>query len=75
MCWVIFWVRISVTVDVSLRRRVRRTLYDLYCLYFLPEVMVKFRKKARGHFVTLIQIGMHLIECTSGHNSAASVEK
>ena len=42
-----------ITVYVSLRRRVRRILNDLYCLYFLSEVMVKFTRKARGHFVTL----------------------
>ena len=37
------------------------------CPYFLPEVMVKFTWKARGHFVTLIEVGMHLIACISGH--------
>ena len=46
----------------------RRTLNDLYCQYFLPEVMVKFTRKARGHFVTFIESGMHLIKCISGHN-------
>ena len=55
-----------VTVYVSLRRNVRRTLYDFYCPYFLPDVMVKFIRKARGHFVLLIQAGMRLIECISG---------
>ena len=48
---------------MSLRRRVRRTLYDLYMLYLLREVMVKFTRKARGHFVTLTEVGMHLTEC------------
>ena len=61
--WVILKVRIRVTLYVSLRRRVGRTLYDNYCPYFLPEVMVKFTKKARGHFVTLIKSSMHLTEC------------
>ena len=42
-----------------LRRPVRRTLYDLYCLHFLSEVMVKFVRKARGHFITLSKSGMH----------------
>ena len=46
-----------------------RTLYDLYCSYVSPEVMVKFMRKARGQFVTLIKVGIHLIECISGHNS------
>ena len=41
-------------LSVSLRRRVRRTLYDLYCPYCLPEVMVNFTREAREHFVTLI---------------------
>ena len=36
---------------------------------FLPEVMIKFTRRARGNLVTFIQIGMHLIECISGHNS------
>ena len=43
-----------VTVYVSLRRRVGRTLYDLHSPYLLPEVMVKLTRKVRGHFVTLI---------------------
>ena len=47
---------------------VRRTLYDLYCLYSSLEVMVKFTRRAMGHFVTLIEYGMHLISCISGHN-------
>ena len=39
-----------------------------YCPHFMPEEMVKFQRKATGHFVTLIEIGMHLIMCISGHN-------
>ena len=46
---------------------IRRTLYDLYCPYFSPEVMVKFTRRETGHFVTLIENGMHLIACISGH--------
>ena len=46
---------------------IRRTLYDLYCPYFSPEVMVKFTRRETGHFVTLIENGMHLITCISGH--------
>ena len=41
-------------VYVSLRRIVRRTLYDRYSPYFLPELMVRFTRRARGHFVMLI---------------------
>ena len=57
-----------VTVSVSLRRRVRRTLHDFYIAYFLPEVMVKFTRKAMGHFVTLIEASMHLVDRVSGHD-------
>jgi len=45
---------------VFLRRRIRKTLDDLYCPYLLPEAIAKFTRKARGHFVTLIEIGVHL---------------
>ena len=48
----------------------RWTLNDLCCPYFLPEVMVKFTRKARGHFVMLIESGMHRFECIAGHNSS-----
>ena len=61
-----FRLGFRVTVQVSLRRRVKTTLYDLSCPYFLPEVMVKFSRKARGHFVTLIEVGVHVIEGISG---------
>ena len=55
---------------VSSRRKARRTLYDLDCPYFSPEVMVKFTRKARGYFVTLTESSMHLMECISGHKWA-----
>lgn len=45
----------------------RRTLYDLYCLYFSPEVIVKFTRWATRHFVTLTRNGRHLSRCISGH--------
>ena len=35
--------------------------------------MVKFTRKAMGHFVTLTEIGMHLIECIAGYNSTLNV--
>ena len=41
--------------------RVRRTFYDLYILYFSPEIVVKFTRKAKGLSVTLILGGMPLI--------------
>ena len=31
--------------------------------------MVKFMRRATGHFMTLIEIGMNLIMCISGHIS------
>ena len=41
---------------------------DLYCAYFSPEVVVTSTRGVRGLLVTLIEIeiGMHLITCTSG---------
>lgn len=49
------WIEFG--VSVSLRRKVRRTLYDLYCPHFLPEVVVKLIRRIRGHLV--IKISMH----------------
>ena len=44
--------------------------------------MLKLARRARGHFVTLIEIRMHLIRCKPGHisnfshkNGALQVEK
>ena len=54
-----------VTVYVSSRIIVRRTLYDLYIVYLLPDVMVKFTRRVTGHFVTLIETGMYLNRCIS----------
>ena len=51
-------------------RRKATTLYDVYRPHFSPEVMVKFTRKARGHFVTLTESSMPLVECISGHNWA-----
>ena len=39
------------------------------CLYFLPEVMVTFMRKAKGNLVMLIEISMYLIEHICGHDS------
>ena len=52
---------------MSLRRRVRKALFDFYCPYFLREVIVKFMIKAKGHFVTLVESGLHVIKCISAH--------
>lgn len=45
-------------------------LNDLYCPYFLPDVMMKFTRKAKGHFVTIIEVGMDLTR----HDSIRSQE-
>ena len=37
-----------------------------YIPYFQPQVMVKFTRRVRGHFVTLTEICMHLIEHSPG---------
>ena len=51
------------TLFLSLRDGVERTLYDLHCPYFSPEVMVKLNEKEEEHFVTLIEVGLYLTEC------------
>ena len=44
------------------------TFCDVNCLYSETQVMFKLARKARGHFVTLIEIGMHLIRVNPGHS-------
>lgn len=39
-----------------------------YLSYLSPEVMVKFTRRARGHFVILDEIGVHVIEYNPVHN-------
>ena len=36
------------------------------CPYFSPEMMVTLSTRVRGHFVTLVEVCMHLIECNAG---------
>lgn len=38
-----------------------RTLYEHYCPYFLPNMMVMFTRKVSEHFMKLIEIGILLI--------------
>ena len=38
------------------------------CCYFLPQVMVKFRRKVTGNLVTITEISKHLTEYISGHD-------
>ena len=47
--------------DAELRRHC-----DVNCPHSLTRVMIKLGKTARGHFVALIKIDMHLITCTFG---------
>lgn len=39
-----------------------RMLLDLYYPFFLLEVLVKLKRRARDHVVKLKEVGMHLIE-------------
>ena len=43
-----------------------RTLRELCCLYFSPQIMQDLCQSERRHFVTLIEVNMHLIACISG---------
>ena len=52
---------VNTAVYLYLRKRVCGTLYDVNCLYSLTRVMLKLWRRARGHFVTLNKIGVHLI--------------
>ena len=63
----IFRVRVNTDIYLCLRKRVLGTLHDVNCLYSLTRVMLKLWRRARGHFVTLIKIGVHLITCNPGH--------
>ena len=47
----------------------RRKNYDPRCSYLSSEVMVKSVSKVRGHFVTLVEISMHLMEYNPEHIS------
>ena len=51
------------TVFVLLWSIIRRTLHDIYCQYSSSQVILKLSQSARGHFVTLIESGVHLIAC------------
>ena len=37
------------------------------CLYSSSQAILKLSQSARGHFVTLTEIGIHLITCNPGH--------
>ena len=46
---------------------IRRTLHDLPCLYSSSQEILQLSQSAKGHFVTLIEVGLHLITCNPGH--------
>ena len=46
---------------------IRRTLHDLPCLYSSSQEILLLSQSAKGHFVTLIKVGLHLITCNPGH--------
>ena len=54
------------TVFVLLWSIVRRTLHDIYCQYSSSQAILKLSQSARGHFVTLIESGVHLITGNPG---------
>ena len=45
---------------------VRRTLQELCCLYSSSQAIFKLSQSVRGHFVTLIEVGRHLITYNPG---------
>ena len=67
MCLSHIFYHIRVTVSVSSRIIIRRTLHDLYSPYFSPGVVAKFTTRETGHFVMLIETRMHIITWISGH--------
>lgn len=50
-----------VAVFVSSRSTAGRTLYDPYSPYSVPNMMLKLTQRNKGHFVTLFDVGKHLI--------------
>ena len=64
----------DVTDCVFLWSITRRTLDDLPCLYSFSKVILKLSHSARGHFVTLIQRGLHLMTCNLGHKNVVTTE-
>ena len=46
--------------------RVRKTLYGLYSVFFVTNYVEEWSRTVKGHFVTLIEVSIHLIECIFG---------
>ena len=56
-------------MNLYLKSSIWGTLCDINCLYSETQVMLKLARRAKGHFMTLIEIPMHLIRCKPGHIS------
>lgn len=52
------------TIIASLRGRVRRIIRDLYCICLRK---LWLRRRVRGHFVTLTESNVRLIDCNLGN--------
>ena len=48
--------RAAAAVHSYLTSSICGTYCDVYCLYSVTRVMLKLRERARGHFMTLIEI-------------------
>ena len=53
---------------------IRRKLHDLLCLYSSSQAILKLSQSARGHFMTLIESGVHYITCNPGHKYVVTTE-
>ena len=47
----------------------------LKCLYSSSQAILKPSQSVRGHFVTLIEVVMHLISCNPGHKGRQVLRK
>lgn len=58
-----FWFKYNAVklahILFSPRRKVKRTLHEIYCLHFLPQIILKLGQSVGEHFVIIIEIGMH----------------
>ena len=66
-----YFLRVNAAVNPYLRSSIWVTLCDTNCLYSEKRVMLKLGRRERGHFVTLIEIPVHLIRVKPGHISVA----
>lgn len=59
-----------------MRRKVRETLQNVYCLLSLSQAILKLNHStsARGHLVMLIEYSMRLTSCSPGHIGSFSLK-